>query len=141
MDSVRLDIANIGLASIHYHPLPVIVEEKKSRITFFIILHPKFDEGLILDRDFAYQVLNDSVLVPLRKNFESNFPEISVRRQARDLPSHLFAQEQQRRAAMALRFPLQLFVHHLYPRLDQQLTPIPSRLPIAPPLAQQLHLN
>src|SRR6266851_8640632 len=80
MNLVRLDIANIGLAGIHHHPLPMVVDEEKPRIAFFIILHTEFDEGLILDRNFAYQVLNNAVLVPLRKNFESYFPEISVRR-------------------------------------------------------------
>src|SRR6267143_7311120 len=37
IDPVGLDKSNIGLARVQYHPLPVIIEQKKPRIAFFII--------------------------------------------------------------------------------------------------------
>src|SRR5260370_14252553 len=80
MDLVRLNISNIGLAGIQHHPLPVVVDEEKPRVAFFIVLYTEFDKDLILNGDFAYQVLNNSVLVPLRINFKSNLSKVSVRR-------------------------------------------------------------
>ena len=65
VDSVCLDKSNVGLARVQYHPLPMILEQKKPGIAFLVIFDTKLDEGLIWYRNMADQILNNAVLVPL----------------------------------------------------------------------------
>jgi len=58
----------------------MIVQQEEPSVAFFVVFHPEFDKRLVLDRDFADQVLDNSIFVPLRENLESNSSEIGVRR-------------------------------------------------------------
>ena len=92
VDPVGLNVPDVGLAGIEDHSLPVILEKKKSCVALLIILDAKLDKRLFLDRNLADQILNKPILVPLRENLESDFPEVGIRRHCGDLPGHLLSE-------------------------------------------------
>ena len=89
---IRLDIANVGRRSVQYQPLPVIVQKEKPGVAFLVVLHPEFDEGSVLDGNFVDQVLDNSIFIPLRENFEANFSKVRIRWQAGNPPGHFLSQ-------------------------------------------------
>src|SRR5579871_4790254 len=91
VEPVALNEADIFVAGIQHHTLPVVLEKQKSRVTFFVIFDAKFNERTISNRQMADQILNDSIFIPLRKYLESNASKIFVCRERRNLPRHPLA--------------------------------------------------
>ena len=119
MNSIGLNMPDIRRARVENHALPVIVQQQESSIALLVVFHAEFYESLVLDGQFADQILDDAILIPLRKNLKSDSSKIGVRRQIGDLPCHLFAQKQERRLTVVLHAPTQFPVHRFNSALNQ----------------------
>ncbi len=120
VDSVGTDVFEVRRAGVENQALPVVVEHQEPGIALFIVLHSEFDKCLVLDADLVDQVLNDAVLIPLRKDLESDSAEIGIGGQTGHLPGQLLAQEQQSSFAFVVGSSEQLQICGFYSFLDQR---------------------
>ena len=97
MNLVSLNVPNVRVARVKDHPLPVVIQQQESCVTFLIVLNAKFDKSLGIYLDVMNQVLNDPIFIELRKNFEPQFSETGIWWLLGYLPGHLLSKQQQGR--------------------------------------------
>src|SRR5258708_24269004 len=120
VDSVGTDVVEVRRAGVENQALPVVVEHQEPGIALLIVLHSEFDKCLVLDADLVDQILNDAVLIPLRKDLESDSAEIGIGGQTSHLPGQLLAHEQQSSFAFVVGSSEQLQICGFYSFLDQK---------------------
>ena len=84
INCIPFDEIDVARAPVDHEARPLIVGQQKARIRFLIILDTEFNEQLALDGNVPNQILNDSVLAPLREDPE--FPILHGRAGCRTLP-------------------------------------------------------